>query len=234
MKRLALVASLLLAAAALAGVARPDGSHAAGTPTTDTPRTITVSGNGSATSVPTRASISFGVQTQANTAKAALAQNADAMQSVLDALKKAGAQDIQTQSVSLTQTTGDNGQVTGYVANNTVTATVSFAAAGTTIDAAVAAGANQVYGPSPLLSDVEAQYLKALADAVANARARGEVLAQAAGATLGQVITVVEGSSAPVPVTFAAKGAAVDSAPTPVVPGPQETDATVTVTFELS
>ena len=233
MKRLALVAALLLGAAALAGVARPDGPHAAGTPT-DTPRTITVSGNGSATSVPTRASISFGVQTQASTAKAALAQNADAMQSVLDALKKSGAQDIQTQSVSLAQTTGDTGQVTGYVASNTVTATVSFAAAGATIDAAVAAGANQVYGPSPLVSDVEAQYQKALADAVANARARGEVLAKAAGATLGQVVTVVEGSSAPVPVTYAAKGAAVDSAPTPVVPGPQETDASVTVTFELS
>src|SRR6516165_6980822 len=99
MKRLAFVAALLLGAAALAGLARPDGSHAAGTPSTDTQRTVTVSGNGSATSVPTRASISFGVQTQASTAKAALAQNADDMQSVLDALKKAGAQDIQTQSV---------------------------------------------------------------------------------------------------------------------------------------
>jgi uncharacterized protein YggE len=234
MKRLSLVAALLLAAAALAGIARPDGSHAAGTPATDTQPTITVSGNGSATSVPTRASISFGVQTQAVSAKAALAENADTMQQVLDALKKAGAQDIQTQSVSLTQTFGDNSQVTGYVANNTVTATVSYSAAGTTIDAAVAAGANQVDGPSPLVSDVEAQYQKALADAVANARARGEVLAKAAGERLGSAITVVEGSTAPLPVPFAAKAAAVDSAPTPVVAGPQETDATVTVTFALS
>jgi len=235
MKRLALVALLLLGAAAVAGVARPDGSHAAGTPTTtQTQRTITVSGDGSATSVPTRASISFGVQTQALSAKEALAQNADAMQQVIDALKKAGAQDVQTQSVSLNQTYGDNSQLTGYAASNTVTATVTYAAAGTTIDTAVAAGANQVYGPTPLLSDVEAQYQQALADAVANARARGEVLAKAAGAALGDVVTVVEGSSAPVPVTFAAKSAAVEAVPTPVVPGPQETDATVTVTFALS
>ena len=126
---------------------------------------------------------------------------------------------------------GDGSQVTGYAASNTVSATVTFAAAGATIDAAVAAGANQVYGPSPLVGDVEAQYQKALADAVANARARGEVLAKAAGQTLGAVTSIVEGGSAPTPIPFA-KSAAADAA-TPVVPGPQETTATVTVTFLL-
>jgi uncharacterized protein YggE len=232
MKRLALVVVLLLGAAAVAGIARPDGSHAAGTPTTDTARTITVSGSGSSTTVPTRASVSFGVQTQATTAKAALAQNADAMNQVIAALDKAGAQDVQTQSVSLNPTYSDTSLLTGYTATNTVTATVTYAAAGTTIDAAVEAGANQVYGPSPLLSDVESQYQKALADAVANARTRGEVLAQAAGVTLGQVVSVVEGSTAPVPLVYG-KVAAADAS-TPVVPGPQETTAQVTVTFALS
>jgi uncharacterized protein len=231
MKRLALVALLLLGAAAVAGVARPDGSHAAGTPTTDTPRTITVSGQGTATSVPSRATVSFGVQTQAPTAKAALSQNADAMQQVLAALKQAGAQDVQTQSVSLSPTYGDSSQLTGYAASNTVSATVTFAAAGATIDAAVAAGANQVYGLSPAVGDLEAQYQQALADAVANARARGLVLAKAADQTLGAVTSIVEGSSAVVPVPFA-KVAGAD-ATTPVVPGPQVTTASVTVTFLL-
>ena len=147
MKRLAAVALLLLAAAALAGVARPDGPHAAGAPAVaDTPRTITVSGSGTATSIPTKARISFGVQTQDPSAKAALGQNAREMQQVIDALRKAGAQDIQTQSVSLSPTYGDTGQLTGYSASNMVSATVTFGAAGATIDAAVGAGANQVYG----------------------------------------------------------------------------------------
>jgi uncharacterized protein YggE len=232
MKRIAVVALVLLGAAAVAGVARPDGSHAAGTPTTDTPRTITVSGQGTAKSTPTRATISFGVQTQAQTARGALSQNADAMQQVIAALKKAGAQDIATQSVSLSPTYGDNSQLTGYTAANTVSATVTFAEAGTTIDAAVAAGANQIYGPSPLVGDVEAQYQKALADAVENARARAEVLAKAAGQTLGAVTTVAEGGSAPTPIPFA-KSAGVADAPTPIEPGPQETTASVTVTFLL-
>jgi uncharacterized protein YggE len=230
-KRLAAVAVLLLAAAALAGVARPDGPHAAGTPTADAPRTITVSGSGTATSVPTRATLSFGVLTQDPSARTALAENAREMQQVIDALRKAGAQDITTQSVSLSPTYGDNSQLTGYSASNTVSATVAFSAAGATIDAAVGAGANQVYGPSPLLADTEAQYQKALADAVDNARARAEVLAKAAGQTLGAVATIVEGGNATVPMPYA-KGAAVDAA-TPVVAGPQDTTASVTVTFLL-
>ena len=232
MKRLAAVAVLLLAAAALAGVARPDGSRAADTPAAaDPPRTITVSGSGTATSIPTKASISFGVQTQDPSARAALAQNARDMQQVLDALKKAGAQEIQTQSVSLSPTYSDTGQLTGYSASNTVSATVTFSAAGSTIDAAVGAGANQVYGPSPLVGDLEAQYQKALADAVANARARGEVLAKAAGETLGPVTSVVEGGNISIPQAYA-KSAASDAG-TPVVAGPQDTIASVTVTFQL-
>jgi uncharacterized protein YggE len=231
-KRLAAVVLLLLAAAALAGVARPAGSHAADTPAVATPRTITVSGSGTTTSIPTKASISFGVQTQDPSARAALAENSREMQQVIDALKKAGAQDVTTQSVSLSPTYGDTGQLTGYAASNTVSATVTFGAAGATIDAAVGAGANQVYGPSPLVGDLEAQYQKALADAVTNARARGEVLAKAAGQTLGAVASIVEGGSAPSPI-FYGKASAADAA-TPVVAGPQDTTASVTVTFELS
>lgn len=233
MKRLAVVALLLLAAAAIAGVARPDGSHAAGTPAAavDTPRTITVSGSGTATSVPTKATISFGVQTQDPSAKAALAQNSRGTQQVIGALKKAGAQDIATQSVSLSPTYGDTNQLTGYSASNTVSATVTFSAAGATIDAAVGAGANQIYGPSPLVGDLETQYQRALADAVENARARGEVLAKASGQTLGAVASIVEGGGASVPMPYA-KASAADAA-TPVVAGPQDTTASVTVTFLL-
>jgi uncharacterized protein YggE len=230
MKRMFIVAFLLLGAAAVAGVARPEGSHAAGS--SDTPvRTITVTGMGTATSTPIRASLSFGVQTQAPTAKAALAQNAVEMRKVIAALERAGAKDVQTQSVSLSPVFGDNQNLRGYTADNSVSATVTYAAAGSTIDAAVEAGANQVYGPSPLTDDADALYQKALADAVANAREHAEVLAAAAGVKLGSVTAVAEGGASPVPLPYA-KTAAADS--TPVVPGSQDTTATVVVTFSLS
>jgi uncharacterized protein YggE len=229
MKRLAIVAALLLAAAALAGVARPDGPHAAATADASQ-RTITVNGTGTATSTPTRASVSFGVQTQAATAKAALAANASGMQDVLAALSRAGAGDVRTESVSLSPTYGDDQQLRGYTASNTVSATVTYAAAGATIDAAVEAGANQVLGPSPLADDADAVYRRALADAVANAGRHAQALAQAAGLSLGETLSVVEGGSAP-PIAYDRAAA---SAPTPVVPGTQETTATVTVTYALA
>ena len=229
MKRMLIVAALLIGAAAVAGVARPEGTHAAGS-TEAVPRTITVTGTGTATSTPTRASLSFGVQTQAPTAKAALAQNSAEMRKVIAALQSAGAKDIQTQTVSLSAVFGDNQDLQGYTADNTVSATVTYTAAGATIDAAVEAGANQVYGPSPLADDMDTLYKKALADAVANARGHAETLA--AGAKVGQVTAVSEGGAAPVPLAYD-KAAAV-AAPTPVLPGPQQTTATVVVTFALS
>jgi uncharacterized protein len=231
MKRMLIVACLLLGAAAIAGVARPEGTHAAGS--ADAPaRTITVTGTGTATSTPTRATLSFGVQTQAPTAKAALAQNAAEMHQVIAALQDAGAKDIATQSVSLSTVYGDNQDVKGYSALNTVSATVTYAAAGSTIDSAVDAGANQVDGPSPLADDQDTLYKKALADAVANARGHAEVLAAAAGAKVGEVIAISEGGSVPVPITF--DKAAVAAGSTPVQPGPQDTTASVVVTFALS
>ncbi len=230
MKRMLIVAALLLCAAAVAGVARPEGSHAAGS-TEAVPRTITVTGTGTATSTPTRATLSFGVQTQAPTAKAALAQNSAEMRRVIAALQSAGAKDIQTQTVSLSAVFGDSQDLQGYTADNIVSATVTYTAAGATIDAAVEAGANQVYGPSPLADDLDTLYKKALAEAVANAREHADALAAAAGAKVGQVTSINEGGAAPVPLTFD-KAAA--SATTPVVPGPQETTASVVVTFALS
>ena len=230
MKRMLIVAFLLLGAAAVAGVARPDGSHAAGP--SDTPvRTITVTGTGTATSTLTRASLSFGVQTRAPTAKAALAQNATEMRKVIAALQSAGAKNVQTQSVSLSPVFGDNQVLQGYTADNSISATVTYAAAGTTIDAAVEAGANQVYGPAPLTDDTDALYKKALADAVANARGHAEALAAAAGAKVGPVTAIAEDGSAPVPI-YQKMAAAADSPP--VIAGPQETTASVVVTFALS
>jgi uncharacterized protein YggE len=232
MKRLAIVAALLLAAAAIGGVARPDGSSAAGSTSTAPQRTITVSGTGTESSTPTRATVSFGVQTQAASAKAALAENAAAMRKVIAALGDAGAKDLRTETVSLSPTFADDQQVQGYIALNSVSATVTYAAAGSTIDAGVDAGANQVYGPSPLAGDADVVYAKALADAVANARVHAKALAAAAGATLGEVMSVEESGSAPLPMFQ--KSAGDIAAPTPVIPGSQETTASVTVTFELT
>jgi uncharacterized protein YggE len=89
-----------------------------------------------------------------------------------------------------------------------------------------------VWGPSLSSSDQSKLYLQALQAAVADAREKAQTLAAASGRSLGKVATMAEnGGFAPVPL--AQKAAASDEG-TPVVAGPQETTATVTVTFALS
>jgi len=229
MKRIALAAGLLLTAAALAGVLRPDGAGAADPATT--PDTVTVTGNGSVSAVPDRAEISAGVETRAPTAKAALAANGAAMQKVLAALRSNGGKDVTTQTVSLSTAFDQNGQPNGFVASNVASAETTLAGAGALIDAAVAAGANTVYGPSLSRSDADELYRQALAKAVDDAKERASVLAKAAGRSLGSVTTIVESGSAP-PIPYAAKASAAQDS-TPVVSGPQETEASVSVTYEL-
>ena len=227
MKKIAAALGLLVAAVAAVAVLQPGGAGAVDPPaSTDS---VTVSGEGVVLAVPDRAEISAGVETRAATAKAALQANATAMERVLQALRAGGGSDVTTQTVSLSTSFDDQGTPNGFVASNIASATVAFDKAGSLIDAAVGAGANTVYGPSPSRSDADLLYRQALTKAVADAQQRATVLAKAAGRELGRVTAISESGAAPVPVF--AKAAA--DASTPVVSGPQETTASVSVSYEL-
>ena len=171
--RIAVIAAAGVAVAAFAGVFQPSGARSA--PAADASSGgITVLGTGSANVTPDRASFAFGTVSQAATANAALAASSQAVARVIAALKKAGVAqaDIQTSDVSLSPQMNDKGdEIVGYTASNTVTATIrKIGDAGDIVDAAVGAGANQVYGPNLLASDQDAAYRNALKEAVAKAR----------------------------------------------------------------
>ncbi len=233
MKRLSLplvLAALAVAAvAAFAGVGRPEAARG---DTGATPDTVTTVGHGAVTVVPDQASISAGVHTQATSAADALSQNAKSMNAVVAALKQAGGKDLQTQQVSLYPQSDEGGNVTGYTADNSVSASTGVADAGSLVDAAVAAGANTVNGPTRSVSDQDARYRDALKQAVEDARAKAQALADAGGFGVGPVSVVTEQSSAPQPVfERAAAAKAADS--TPIEPGTQDVTADVTVTFRI-
>ncbi len=230
-KRILLLAALLLLAAAVAGVAQP---RLARTATTPSDRTITVTGNGTSTTVPDTASFAFGVTTTSTDAKDALARNSTAAAGVIAALKAAGVADadLQTSGVSLSpQTSPDGTRITGYTASDSVTASMALAKAGSAVDAAVNAGADTVSGPSLTVADQSALYRQALKLAVADAKTKAQALADAAGGQLGDVQSIQEGGGAPVPLPFSSKGVA-DS--TPIEPGTQQITANVSVTYALS
>jgi len=195
---------------------------------------ITVQGTASVASVPDRAELSFGVESQGQTAKAALAANAAEMRRVIAAVKAAGGTGVRTQSVSLSPRYDEQNQVQGFVATNSVAATIKeIAKAGALIDAAVDAGANQVYGPSLARGDQGQLYRDALKAAVADARASAQALAAASNLALGRITSIVEGGgSAPQPLAVADK--AMEAGSTPIEPGTQQTTASVSVTFAVS
>jgi uncharacterized protein len=230
MRRLLLAAAALFTLVALAGaVGLPD--LAGAQDADDEGDSITVTGVGTVESVPNEAQMSFGVQTQRPTAKGAVAANADEMRRVINALRQAGAREMATEWVSVYPVSnGEDGSITAYNASNSVSAVIDADEAAGLIDAATEAGANSVSGPGLSSSNAEELYRKALADAVNEARARAQVLANASGRSLGEISAIVEGGGSD-PIPYAERLAA-DSA-TPIVPGEQETSATVTVTFEL-
>jgi uncharacterized protein len=224
---LILAGIVVVAVAAFAGVGRPEAARG----DTGTPDTVTTNGHGTVTAVPDEATITAGVHTQSTSAAGALAENAKLMNRVVAALKAANGSDLQTQQVSLSPQTNEQGQVTAYAADNSVSAKAKIADAGTLIDAAVQAGANTVGGPSLDVSGRDELYRRALGKAMEDARAKAQALADAGGFGVGQVSSVTEQSAnAPVPVFQAA--VAKSDAP-PIEPGTQDVSADVVVTFRI-
>jgi uncharacterized protein len=232
MKRLLFAAAALFGIVALAGaVGLPDLAGAQDA-TGDDRDSITVTGVGSVESVPDEAQMSFGVETRRPTAKAAVAANGDEMRAVINALRRAGARELATQWVSVYPVSnGEDGTIDGYSASNSVSATVDAEDAAALIDAAAEAGANQVSGPGLSPSNAEELHRQALAKAVGDARARAEVLAKAAGRTLGEVSSITEATATP--YAYNERLEMDSAASTPIVPGEQETTATISVTFAL-
>ena len=209
---------------------------------TSSKRTVTVNGMATIKAAPDEAVISLGVQTEAATAQGALTQNAERMMAVLQALvaQGIGKDDVATSYVSLYPTYGNNGmEITGYQAANQIDVTVrDMGDVGPVIDASVEAGANLTNGISFRLSDQSHGVNEALQAAVADARSKAETLAAAGDAQLGQVITIVEGSSpSSVPPIYYERDAmavAEGAVSTPIQPPTLETQVSVSVTWELA
>jgi uncharacterized protein len=232
--RLAAVAAGIAAAVVFAGVGAP-GFASGDTAPPSTSRSITVSGTGSVSATPNQASFTFGVSSQAKTAVQALAANSADMTKLIAALKAAGipAASLQTSSVSLSAVTSDSDQtIVGYTASNSVSATISnLGSAGQIVDAAVTAGANEVEGPSLTVSDQESLYHAALKAAVADARAKADVLAEASGTHVGAVLSVEENGDSS-PVNYDTSRALPATSP-PIEAGTSQVTASVTVEFSV-
>jgi uncharacterized protein YggE len=233
-RHFAWISALVLAASALAGVGAPRLLHADSG--SAAPGTLSVLGTGSVTTTPDTAKVSAGVTTQGPNAADAISANAGAMAKVIAALKRAGvaSKDLQTEFVSVELRYDDSGRaIVEYTASNSVSAVVrELSNVGDVIDAAVAAGANNVSGPSLARDDQDKLYRDALEAAVANARQKATALARAAGVSLGAIRSLSESPQSVSPVMFGDALAARDAA-TPIEPGTAEITANVSIVFAI-
>jgi uncharacterized protein len=203
-----------------------------------TAATITVTGTGTVQAPPDLATLMIGVTTQGDTAAAALSANSAAVEAVIARLSASGieARDLQTSNLSINPNWASfDGStaptISGYVATNVLTVRVrALDGLGKVLDAAVADGANTLNGLTFGLAAPEPQLNEARKAAVADARAKAELLVVAAGMKLGRVVTITEGGAWTDPQPMFRDAAA---AP-PVAGGELAMTANVTVQYEMS
>jgi uncharacterized protein YggE len=208
-------------------------------------RTMSVNGTGQVFLSPDIAYIYIGVHSEEATAAEAVTANNNETQKVIDALKKAGveAKDIRTTNFSIwpNQQYSPDGQPTGtrYVVDNSVFVTVrKLDELGDLLDSAVAAGANSINSIQFDVADKTEALKKAREEAVKDAKAQAQELADTAGLKLGEMQTISFYDSAPVPYqdTYGkgGGGAAVEqAAAVPIQPGQLALTVTVSMTYEI-
>lgn len=215
-------------------------------------RVIHVGGDGTVAARPDVAVVSVGVETLADTAAAALSQNSQQVQSLIAALTQGGvtAENIQTQQVQLypryedvpptpvppagegttAAATPAEPRLLGYTATNIVEVRISdVTRVGDLLDAAVSAGGNRIQGIRFEVSDPAAALDRAREAAWEDALHKGTRLAELAGASLGDVISISESSQSPVPVLRDLEV----SIAAPIQPGTQNIQVHLEVTWEL-
>lgn len=198
----AVAAALFLLGAAwveLFGLGAPAAQAYAPQAQGNTPRTITVVGEGQVKSPADVAVVYIGVQVSDPDVKVATEKAATDMESLLTALKAEGVadKDIQTSYYSLYVDRPYNPQgVSGepvYQLSNNVQVTIRDLDKVTTIlGAAIQAGANNINSVTFNLTDPSQLRSQAKEKAVENARANAEELAELNGVAVGRVISVSE------------------------------------------
>jgi uncharacterized protein YggE len=207
--------------------------------------TVTVSGTATVTSPPDEAVIVLTVENDGATAAVAMDATSAQSNQLLAKLKSVVIEEaaIQTSSVTLypirtyEPNTGKE-TLTGYRAQNSVKVTLKDAATVAKVLAVgVDTGVTLVSGPDWRLRDDSQAVNEALKLAVAHARAKAESLAAAGGVSIGDVVTITEGSvQVPVPVyAMAGSGAAdaIKSVEPAVSAGTLDVIANVTITYAL-
>jgi len=208
------------------------------------PKGIAANGHGEVKAEPDIARVMVTVATESNDPGEAAAQNAKLTTAVRDALVskfKLAKKDLETFRYEIRPQyayTKNQPTVTGYQVTNTVRVSIKdLTKTGQVIDAATAAGANEIQGVSFEVENDEALRNEALVKALNNAKEKAELIAKTLGVRVGPVVSVRETSAPSVmPMRMMMAGEAkMASAPeTPIEAREMTVTADVTVVFTIS
>jgi uncharacterized protein YggE len=201
---------------------------------------IRVVGSASITTSPDIATVQIGVQTFNSELEAAIDENNRKSEAIQTALRQQGVEekDIKTSSFNVyPQRDYQNNKpdvIVGYQVDNTVSAVIrDLDSVGKTLQAAIDAGANNIYGISFSLDDPRPFEDEARVKAIEDAREKAESMAEAAGIKLGKVLSINEISGSSPAVARAEYDEAVYKAEVPIQPGELELTMSVEVVFEI-
>jgi len=192
-------------------------------------------------SAPDMATFGTGVTTKAPTAQAALRENSQKMTQLINRIEALGVErkHIQTSGLSLNAEydyrNNESPVFRGYQASNQLQVTIlDLDRLGMILDAVVAAGANNLNGPSFSIEDDLPIKQQARESAMERARAQAMDYARRAGFGNVQLLSVSEGHSAPGPVPFARMQSfdAAESA-VPIEGGQVGTAVTISVRYQM-
>ncbi len=213
---------------------------------------FTVEGTSTLTQKPDQAEITFTVTKTASVLVDAQNQANTSTNRIVADLQKIGIakKDIKTSNYSSSPTyENDNmkimqimppqgGQtITGYtVSENVVVTLVDVAKANKVIDTVTKDGAENIFGPNLTFSQntQDALVQKARIEAIGDAKAKAQALANAAGIRLGRIVNIQE-SNTPYPIRpmmLKISDTAGGSAPTEINPGENTITETVTLSYE--
>jgi uncharacterized protein YggE len=207
----------------------------------DAPGRLSLSATGEVNITPDMATVQSGVISEGRTASEALNANSQRMNGVFAALTRAGIdrRDIQTSNLQINPvwsnySSGEDRRITGYQANNTVTARVDeLDSLGATIDALVTAGANNIQGVTFGVEDDSDARRQARLNAVAELRETANLYAGALGIELGGLIEFSEsGGYRPQPVANFARMESMDAS-TPVSAGQLTISVTINGVYAI-
>lgn len=205
-------------------------------------RTLTVTGQGTESIPTTMTQVQLGVEVQADTAVAAQQEAARRSASLVEFLRSQNVEQLQTTGISLNPRynyNNGNQRIVGYTATNTVSFEVDTDEAGNILDEAVDAGATRIDSVSFVAEDeaIAVAQRQALQEAAEDAQDQADVVLAALGLTRQDVVRIqIDGASSPPPppIMYRADFAAAESAPTPVIGGEQEVQASLTLEISFT